>query len=291
MVGGGMSAATQTLALHALRVGACRQCERIANRDGRWRLTTFPAYCALISHPTRGWMLFDTGYARRFFAATQHLPQRLYRTLLPVRLPEEEELAVQLVRYGLEPRDIGTVIISHYHADHIAGLRDFSNARFIAPRADTRGLWGARNAWRDTTHGFLPALLPDDFAARVTEAEMFPVVDLPPWMAPFTYGFDLFGDRSAVAVPLPGHSAGQIGLLVADADGRAAFLVADACWSMSACRAGSLPSRLASFAHADAPAYAQTFFGLRTLSLREPSLAMLPSHCSDSWNAFSDGRR
>ena len=286
-----MKAVTQRLAVYPLRVGACRQCERVANRDGPWRLTTFPAYCALISHPARGWMLFDTGYARRFFTATEHVPQRLYRTLLPVRLPEEEELAVQLLRYGLIPRDIGTVVISHYHADHVAGLRDFSNARFIAPGADTRGLLGARNPWRDTLHGFLPALLPDDFAARVTEAETFPVVDLPAWMVPFTHGFDLFGDGSAVAVPLPGHSAAQIGLLMADVDGRAAFLVADACWSMSACRAGSLPSRLASFAHADAKAYAKTFFGLRALSLREASLAMLPAHCADSWNAFSDGGR
>ena len=279
---------TRTLAVHPLRVGSCRHFERFANRDAPWTLTTFPAYCALIAHPSRGWMLFDTGYARRFFPATQRLPQRLYRTLIPVTLSQEEELASQLVRYGVEPNDIATVIVSHYHADHIAGLRDFPNARFVAPGSDTRALWRAGNAWRDTARGFLPALLPDDFGSRVTEAEAFPVVDLPAWMAPFTVGFDLFGDSSAVAVPLPGHSAGQIGLMIPDAQGRAAFLVADACWSMDACRAGSLPSRLASFAHADARRYAETFLELRELSSRERSLALLPSHCADSWSAFSD---
>jgi glyoxylase-like metal-dependent hydrolase (beta-lactamase superfamily II) len=281
---------TQSLAIHPLRVGSCRHFERIAYRNGRLRLTTFPAYCVLISHPARGWVLFDTGYARRFFTATQHMPQRLYRALLPVSLPQEEELAVKLMLHGVEGRDIGTVIVSHYHADHVAGLRDFSNARFIAPSKDTQALWRAGNAWKDTARGFLRALLPEDFRSRVTDAEAFPVVDLPVWMAPFTIGFDLFGDRSAVAVPLPGHSEGQIGLLIPDAQGRAVFLVADACWSMTACRAGSLPSRLASFVHTDARRYAQTFAQLRALDSRERALSLLPAHCEDSWNAFADGR-
>ncbi|HTA39114.1 MAG TPA: MBL fold metallo-hydrolase [Candidatus Acidoferrales bacterium] len=277
--------------IHPLRVGSCRHLERFANRDGRWRPVTFPAYCMLISHPARGWILFDTGYARRFFPVTRRLPERLYRALLPVTLPEEEELAVQLRRYGIEPRDVGTVIISHYHADHIAGLRDFTNARFVAPSGDTHALWSTDNAWRNTARGLLPALLPDDFTSRVSVAESFPVVELPAWMMPFTIGFDLFGDGSAVAVPLPGHSEGQIGLLLPDAQGRPVFLVADACWSMSACRAGSLPSRIASLAHADGRRYAQTFFQLRELDSRERSLSLLPAHCTDSWEAFSSAPR
>jgi glyoxylase-like metal-dependent hydrolase (beta-lactamase superfamily II) len=241
----------------------------------------------LIGHPSRGWVLFDTGYAPRIFSATQRLPERLYRTLLPVSLSTDEELTAQLRRKGVEPRDVGTVIVSHYHADHIAGLRDFPNARFIAPSRDTEALWRASNAWRDTARGLLPALLPDDFAPRVTVAESFPAVDLPVWMAPFTVGFDLFEDGSAIAVPLPGHSEGQIGLLIPDAEGRAAFLVADACWSMPACRAGSLPSRAIAFVHADARRYAQTFSQLRELGARETSLSLLPAHCAPSWDAFA----
>lgn len=254
-------------------------------------MTTFPAYCVLIEHPDRGWMLFDTGYARRFFPSTEPFPERLYRTILPVVLAEEEDLLAQMKSRGVEPRDVGTVIVSHYHADHVAGLRDFTNAHFIAGSMDTRALWCAGNRWKDTARGFLPALLPDDFASRVTDAESFPVVDLPVWMAPFALGFDLVGDGSIVAVPLAGHSLGQIGLLIADAGGRPVFLVADACWSMPACRAGSMPSRLLSFVHADARRYAETFFALRRLDAREPSVALLPSHCADSWSAFSDGRR
>jgi glyoxylase-like metal-dependent hydrolase (beta-lactamase superfamily II) len=281
----------QSVAIHPLRVGSCRHLDRIANRDGRWSLRTFPAYCVLIAHPTRGWMLFDTGYAPRFFPATQRLPQRLYRTLLPVSLPQEEELSAQLSRYRVQPADIATIVVSHYHADHVAGLRDFPNARFIAPAADTAALWRASSPWSDTMRGFLPALLPENFASRVTEAESFPAVDLPGWMAPFTIGFDLFADGSIIAVPLPGHSEGQLGVLIPDAQGRPAFLVADACWSMTACRAGSLPSRLTSFAHFDMRIYEQTFSRLRALSSRESALSLLPAHCADSWSAFAHDDR
>jgi glyoxylase-like metal-dependent hydrolase (beta-lactamase superfamily II) len=280
-----------TVTVRPLRVGSCRHVARIASRAEPWKLTTFPAYCALIVHPTRGPMLFDTGYARRFFAATQRMPQRLYRALLPVRLPEEEELTVQLRARGVEPRDVGTVIVSHYHADHVAGLRDFPSARFIAPAGDTAAFLRGDNAWRNTARGFLPVLLPNDFTSRLVDAESFPAVALPAWMAPFAAGFDLAGDGSIVAVSLPGHSPGQIGLLVPSADGGPVFLVADACWSMSACRAGSLPSRAASFVHADARRYAETFFALRDLTAREPALKVLPAHCEDSWEAFSNGRR
>ena len=32
--------------------------------------------------------------------------------------------------------------------------------------------------------------------------------------SPFTHGFDLIGDGSLIAIPLPGHTAAQMGLVV-----------------------------------------------------------------------------
>ncbi|MEN9502541.1 MAG: hypothetical protein RI964_1826 [Pseudomonadota bacterium] len=63
-----------TVKLHLLRVGACRHLECMAARGGRWAMMDFPALCGLIQHPTRGWILFDMGYAEHFFTATEHLP-------------------------------------------------------------------------------------------------------------------------------------------------------------------------------------------------------------------------
>jgi glyoxylase-like metal-dependent hydrolase (beta-lactamase superfamily II) len=247
----------------------------------------FPALCGLIKHPQQGWILYDTGYASHFFNATESWPERMYRSALPVNLPGSETLAVQLEGFGLTPSDIAIVIISHYHGDHIAGLNDLPNARFIALSADTdnfKALSGKR--WRATLQGHLPGLLPADFYLRLSNADDCRSRLLPQWMEPFADGFDLLGDGSLLGVPLPGHSHGQLGLFMPDAEGRPVFLVADACWSLPACREGRLPSRLTLFISAERQRFRETFFGLRQLALQEPAIAILPSHCISSWGEF-----
>ncbi|MFG3756456.1 MBL fold metallo-hydrolase, partial [Klebsiella pneumoniae] len=39
-----------------------------------------------------------------------------------------------------------------------------------------------------------------------------------------------FGDRSVIAVPLPGHAPGQFGIRIETTGGRDVFLAADAAW-------------------------------------------------------------
>lgn len=304
------------VSLKMLRVGHCRHLECMAARGGRWTPVDFPALCGLIRHPTRGWMLYDTGYAGHFFDATATFPERLYRDALPVSLPAAEVLVTQLAGFGLTPADIGTVIVSHYHGDHIAGLRDFPNARFIALRADTehfaaltscppgspkdnlpppgggtasKAVSGAQKygkRWRATLGGHLPDLLPPDYFDRLDAADACPQHALPDWLAPFETGLDLLGDGSLLGVPLPGHSHGQLGLFMPDADGRPAFLVADACWSLPALREGRLP--LALFINADRPGFLRSFAGLNRIARRETAVALLPSHCTAAWEAYKN---
>lgn len=273
--------------LHLLRVGACRHLACMAARGAGWHWMDFPALCGLIRHPQRGWLLFDTGYAEHFFTATAQWPERLYRSTLPVALPAHETLASQLHRHGLTPDDIGHVIISHYHGDHVAGLRDFPRARFFASAADTThclGLQGKR--WRATLQAQLPGLLPPDFTHRWQAVEHCPRRDLPGWLSPFAQGFDLFGDGSLLAIHLPGHSHGQLGLFLPDAGGRPVFLLADACWSLPALQDDRLPARLTGFLQAGRRDYRHTFHALHRLSRQEPALTLLPSHCPVAWEIF-----
>ncbi len=277
------------VSLQLLRVGACRHLECMSARGGRWTPVEFPALCGLIRHPERGWLLYDTGYAGHFFAATDAWPERLYRVALPVELPAAEILQTQLAGFGLSPSDIGTVIVSHYHGDHIAGLRDFPNARFIALSADTEHFTAlAGKRWRATFGGHLPNLLPGDYLERVADADACPKRNLPDWLAPFEIGFDLLGDSSLLGVPLPGHSLGQLGLFIPDAHGRPTFLVADACWSLPALRDGRLPSRLALHVNAQRRHFVETFNGLSCIARRETVVAVLPSHCTAAWQEFRD---
>jgi glyoxylase-like metal-dependent hydrolase (beta-lactamase superfamily II) len=279
---------SRTVSLNVLRAGWCQHLECMADHGGRWAPARFPALCGLVRHPDAGWMLYDTGYSEHFFKATQALPERLYRGAVPVQLPVQEQLLTQLKAFGIAPNDIRTVIISHFHSDHIAGLRDFPQASFIALDADRRHIESLRgHRWRATLGGHLPALLPDDFGARLTLADACKSTALPEWMVPFSLGLDLLGDGSLIGVPLPGHSEGQLGLFIPDAQGRPVFLVADACWSAPACRAERLPAPPALwFASHDAKQYRQTYSDLGTLIRREPAVAVLPSHCTQAWEAF-----
>ena len=275
--------------LHWLRVGRCRHPEWVTLRGGRWGLVDFPAHCALIVHPTIGPILYDTGYADHFEDETRPFPSRLYRWLTPVELPPEERLAVHLARQGVRLEDVERVLVSHLHADHVAGLRDLPNARVTALRDEVSGSL-SRTGWGALRRGFLPGLLPADFGARLDLADDRPVVDLGPRWAPFERGYDLLGDRSLIGIPLPGHSPAQLGLVVWRADGQPVMIVADACWSTRAWRENRLPSALARPILHDWKRYRQTLAGLHRLGSGWPELHILPSHCGEAWAALQPAK-
>jgi len=268
--------------VHGLRVGSCRHPEWVTLRGGAWGPVDFPAHCALILHPSIGPVLYDTGYADRFDEETRALPTALYRWLTPVRLPAHERLEAQLGRHGVGLADVRRVIVSHLHADHVAGLRDLPNARFTSLRDDVSACLG-RTGLAALRRGFLPGLLPADFGARLDYADDCPVVELGAAWAPFDRGFDLFGDRSVIGVPLPGHAPAQLGLVVRDEDGRWVMFVADACWSTRAWREDRRPSALARVIFHDWPRYCETLTGLHALGTARPDVRLLPSHCREAW--------
>ena len=68
------------------------------------------------------------------------------------------------------------------------------------------------------------------------------VGDGPAWSV-FQRTLDLFGDGSLLALPLPGHAAGQIGLLVRTGPERS-LLAADGCWLSESYRRRCMPSPL-----------------------------------------------
>ncbi len=278
--------------VHYLRVGRCRHLECIAARGGDWKMVDFPSFCGLIRHPDVGWILFDTGYADHFYQATKKLPESLYRIALPVDLPEEEKLLTQLNALGINAEDIRLIVVSHYHGDHIAGLKDFPNAHFIASRKDSNNMQSLlRKPWRATLQGKLPSLLPQNYFQCLRYAEDYPVVDLPAWMQPFEKAYDLIGDGRILLIPLPGHSHGQLGLFINDDNQQPIFMVADACWSLKACKESRLPALPARIATDNIQAYKKTFDKLGEVANREGNVAILPSHCTDSWQRFNDGNR
>lgn len=270
---------------HLLKAGHCTHPECIAMRGGRWSSLRFPALCGVIEHPQRGVILFDTGYSPHFFEATQPFPERAYRWVTPVTLAPQETLVSQLARLGIAASEVRHILISHYHGDHVAGLKDFPNARFLSTRADYEAMH-LRSRWSNLLQGCLPALLPENFTSRLDFAEEARGISLPREFKPFDSAFDLFGDGSIAGVALPGHSKGQMGLAFRRADGRPVFLVADACWTRSALDEDRLPTWIASRVFASLNHYRSTFDKLRELAARRSGVAIVPSHCEHTWEEW-----
>ncbi len=172
---------------------------RYVLRGGRGRVN-LRVRCGLIVHPDLGPVLIDTGYGPRVTSAPRRsLPLRIYAAAVPVQLnPLESPLAL-LADHGFLPGDVKRVIVTHLHADHVAYLRDFPNARFTSD-----GL--VKGTLR---HVAFNELLPDDFAERQDEMRAGGKVDLPFGLG---QGFDLLGDGSVLGVPLLGHAPGHFGL-------------------------------------------------------------------------------
>ncbi|MBC8141456.1 MAG: MBL fold metallo-hydrolase, partial [Armatimonadetes bacterium] len=191
-----------------LETGYCRVDGRVAYGEKERGKVNCYATCALLHHTEKGWLLFDTGYAPRVVEATHDFPYSLYAMATPLHIRPERAAVNQLPRLGLSPADIQTIVVSHFHADHIGGLLDFPEAVLVCSRdayAAVAGLTGLAAVRR----AFLPALMPPDFVERAVWTETLSATTGKPEHR------DLFGDGSCVLVPLPGHAAGQIGLLAA----------------------------------------------------------------------------
>lgn len=277
--------AAPTQGVEVIVAGHCVQLERFVRRGGPWRPIEFPAAVAIVPHPGGGVALFDTGYAPRFHTATARLPYRLYPALLPVTCTEADTARSQLAARGIGAEAVKLVVLSHLHGDHVAGLRDFPSARVVIGDGALPANWRTGSAWRNTAHGFVPVLLPDDLEQR-----LLPLADLP--VGPtglggrLRNGHDLFGDATAFVIPLPGHTDGHLGLWLPGSGPDGVLMVGDAVWHRRAISHGELPLP---FLRGRRPLYEQVVTELARLHGERPDLAIVPSHCSASLSRIRRG--
>jgi glyoxylase-like metal-dependent hydrolase (beta-lactamase superfamily II) len=179
-----------------------------------------PALSYLVTHPTRGKFLMDTGVGvgdREGHCDFGVSP--LFR--VECRAGDGLDVGSQLAADGIGPADLSFVLLSHLHGDHAGGLAP------LAKRGPFR-IAVAAPEWSAASRGPLRVL--DGYVASQLHVD-YDVetldVDAAPYMPILGPSLDVFGDHSVWLFPTHGHSRGEVSVLLNVAP-RPIFLTFDA---------------------------------------------------------------
>jgi glyoxylase-like metal-dependent hydrolase (beta-lactamase superfamily II) len=255
--------------------GYCEANNYVVNKTGFTHKTRFYAVWALLYFPNIGYVMFDTGYSEAFNKATQLFPERLYRWATPVKISPNQTAKAIIENLDIQVDEIKYVIISHFHADHIAGLKDFPHSQFICSKIayeEVINLKGFKAVFR----GILHQLLPIDFKLRLKFIE-----DFADSIFTNKYGmtsFKLFGNSSCTFVTLPGHSKGMLGFIYENKF-KSLFYATDASWNYDSFSKGILPLKIVNIFFDSWQEYVETQQKIRMFENENKHFKILLTHC------------
>jgi N-acyl homoserine lactone hydrolase len=174
--------------------------------DRQWT-EPLPIYAFAIEHP-EGVIVVDTGETARAsghdYFVRWHPGLRAFREWVE----PEQEIGPQLEGLGIRPRDVRWVVMTHLHTDHAGGLHHFPDNEILVTREELEFASGLLGRLR----GYV--------ANRRWPAWFDPtLVELGPKpFGPFPQSLRLTEAGDVILVPVPGHTPGQIGVLVQDGD-------------------------------------------------------------------------
>lgn len=269
----------KSVKLEVFNTGDARSFERVVLNNGKFKQIKFPAPAFLIQHPDEGLIVYDTGYSSHFNSkGVRKFPYNLYHLGAPFEFETSNSLVANLEKKELSREDISKIIISHFHADHISGLKDFPFAQISCLKDSYFGVKNLKG-FSAVSKAFFPQFLPSDLEERLNFIDEKLLIPLSTDFLPFEYGFDIIDDGSIYGIPLPGHFEGHLGLLFNEEKRGPMFLISDTCWVSEGYKNFTLPSKLTQFVNRDWDSYSKSLKKVHDLYTRNQEILIVPSHC------------
>ncbi|RRS05979.1 MBL fold metallo-hydrolase [Aquabacterium soli] len=241
--------------------------EALIVAGGRWWVHRRPVQVAVLVRHPKGQLLFDTGLGRQVdaqFAGNNLFHRQVFAYERGGRLP----VADQLQRQGWPLKDIKMIVPSHMHWDHISGLPDFPDAE----------VWATPAEREEAGHAHAPAFLRSQFDGVKHWRELR--FEGPPVLG-FAHSHDVFGDGSVLLLPLGGHTAGQVGMLLSLPSGQCYLFTGDVTWAIEGFHKPAdrswLLRRILPLDH-DPAANQAAIVHIHQLMKRHPGITVVPAH-------------
>lgn len=230
-----------------------------------------PSLAYAVQHPSLGVVIFDAGLQA---GDCDYGLRPIY--WVPCRNTAGQYLAAQLKQAGLEPEEIRYIIPSHFHGDHISGLKNLLTYAQAPLLMTSAALKEIRSPLRAIS-GIPSVMMPSEMRAEIMDGG---------WREDAELGesFDVFGDGSVKIFKTAGHTGGHISARVQTPD-KTVLLAFDAAHIAANLDLGIPSGAVASQADA-----LESLEMIRRLSESSPELVIVFGHEPAQWECSAGTR-
>jgi N-acyl homoserine lactone hydrolase len=240
----------------------------------RSKYTPVPIPAYLVEHPGAGPVLIDTGLPGAVAEEGARALGRAFAAAYTMEMEPGGAAVDQLRARGVDPMDVGVVVMTHLHYDHAGAVSDFPRATFVVDAAEWRA---ARSG--GFTRGYSHKLIDHPFTWREIAFDDPHVTSF----ASFGRTVDLFGDGSVRLLSTPGHTPGHMSVLLALEGGRELLLTADAAYARR-----TIDEELVPVFVEDVHRYRRSLREIRRYVEQTPGAEVICGHDPDRWPEVRD---
>jgi N-acyl homoserine lactone hydrolase len=234
-----------------------------------------PYVAFLVEHPGAGLILIDTGFHPSVAVDPKQNLGRLNARAFNPRMESKDAVPAQLRSRGIEPSQVGTVVMTHLHADHASGISEFPSSTFLVSQQE----WDeATTVSRPATHGYVRRQFDHAFDFQTID---FGADDRTDSFATFGRAVDVFGDGSVRLVFTPGHTLGHMSVVLR-LKSREALVAGDAVYTRRALETGHKPYRME-----DEHLYERSLREIQIYAEQTPDALIIPGHDMAAWRELS----